>query len=98
MKVPNVPRDPSKGTHSVPLERVIYIERSDFREVYQLDHGLWSNWLRLGRAVMWLHVRIITVSDLPPRLQRMVIGASHPTSQSVSNMQATSSLYRKLSR
>jgi hypothetical protein len=31
--VPNIPHDASKGFHSVPFGRVIFIERSDIREV-----------------------------------------------------------------
>jgi len=33
VEAPNIPRDPSKGTHKVSFDRVIYIEQSDFREV-----------------------------------------------------------------
>ena len=31
--MPNIPHDTSKGVHSVPFDRVIYIDQSDFREV-----------------------------------------------------------------
>jgi glutaminyl-tRNA synthetase len=41
---PNHPLDPSKGTHKVPLTRVIYIEQSDFREQDSKDYfGLAPN-------------------------------------------------------
>ena len=33
IEVPNIPHDTSKGVHSVPFDRVIYIDQSDFREV-----------------------------------------------------------------
>ena len=33
VNVPNFPADESKGHHKVPLRKVIYIEKSDFREV-----------------------------------------------------------------
>jgi glutaminyl-tRNA synthetase len=32
LNVPDFPNDPQRGTHSVPFSKVIYIERSDFRE------------------------------------------------------------------
>jgi glutaminyl-tRNA synthetase len=32
ISVPNHPKDASRGTHTVPLSGVLYIERSDFRE------------------------------------------------------------------
>lgn len=31
--VPDFPTEPQKGTHSIALDRVVYIDRSDFREV-----------------------------------------------------------------
>ena len=31
--VPNFPADESKGFHKVPIEKVLYIEQDDFREV-----------------------------------------------------------------
>ena len=31
--VPDFPSDESKGSHKIPFNNVIYIERSDFREV-----------------------------------------------------------------
>ena len=34
---PNHPADPSKGTNEVPFSRIVYIERSDFREEDQKD-------------------------------------------------------------
>lgn len=44
LTVPNHPMDPSKGTHEVPFSRVVYIERSDFREVDEPDYfGLAPN-------------------------------------------------------
>ncbi|XP_063222065.1 probable glutamine--tRNA ligase isoform X2 [Bacillus rossius redtenbacheri] len=33
VQVPNFPNDPQKGFHFVPFDRVVYIERSDFKEV-----------------------------------------------------------------
>ena len=33
LTVRNVPRDPSRGSHTVPFGRVLYIDRADFREV-----------------------------------------------------------------
>ena len=33
VEVPNFPADESKGFHQVPIDNVIYIEQSDFREV-----------------------------------------------------------------
>ena len=32
LEVPDIPRDPSRGLHVVPLDRVLYIEQSDFRQ------------------------------------------------------------------
>ena len=32
MTVQNHPKNPEKGTHTVPLSKVLYFERSDFRE------------------------------------------------------------------
>jgi glutaminyl-tRNA synthetase len=32
IQVPNIPHDEGKGTHQVPLDRVIYIEQNDFYE------------------------------------------------------------------
>lgn len=32
LDVPNIPHDPSQGTHSIPFSSVIYIERSDFQQ------------------------------------------------------------------
>ena len=32
--MPNVPRDSAQGEHSVRLEKTIFIEQSDFREVH----------------------------------------------------------------
>lgn len=34
IEVPDFPKDPSRGMHKVVLDRVVYIDRSDFREVY----------------------------------------------------------------
>ena len=31
--VPNFPADEKKGTHTVPFQQVIYIEKEDFNEV-----------------------------------------------------------------
>ncbi|PSN34384.1 putative glutamine--tRNA ligase [Blattella germanica] len=33
IEVPNFPNNPERGSHTVPLTKVLYIERSDFREV-----------------------------------------------------------------
>ena len=33
LEVPDFPTEPQKGSHKIALDRVIYIERSDFREV-----------------------------------------------------------------
>ena len=33
LTVPNVPKDPSRGEHTIPFTKVVYIERADFREV-----------------------------------------------------------------
>jgi glutaminyl-tRNA synthetase len=33
IKVPDFPSDPEKGSHSIEFDRVIYIEKSDFKEV-----------------------------------------------------------------
>ncbi|KAG0235508.1 hypothetical protein BGW42_005121 [Actinomortierella wolfii] len=37
LTVPNKPRDPSFGEHKIPFTRVVYIDRSDFREVDSKD-------------------------------------------------------------
>ena len=31
--VPNFPADEKKGSHKIPISKVIYIEKSDFKEV-----------------------------------------------------------------
>ena len=33
VSVPNFPADESKGFHDVPFDKILYIERDDFREV-----------------------------------------------------------------
>lgn len=33
--VPNFPANEAKGTHTVPFSATIYIEQSDFREVWE---------------------------------------------------------------
>lgn len=40
IKAHNHPKDPSKGSHTVPMTKVVYIEASDFREV---DVKVWLN-------------------------------------------------------
>ena len=44
IEISNVPSDVSHGvdhgTHSVPLDRVLYIDRSDFREVSKVSVSL----------------------------------------------------------
>ena len=43
IEVPDFPKDPKRGTHKVVLDRVVYIDRSDFREVmYQRFSSLLS--------------------------------------------------------
>ena len=37
VNVPNFPADESKGFHTVPFDKVMYIEKSDFREVRLVD-------------------------------------------------------------
>ena len=37
VNVPNFPNDESKGTHKVTFDRVVYIDSSDFQEV-------WKDW------------------------------------------------------
>nr|XP_006822206.1 PREDICTED: glutamine--tRNA ligase [Saccoglossus kowalevskii] len=36
--VPNIPHDASKGSHTVPFESTIYIEREDFRETAEKNY------------------------------------------------------------
>ena len=36
VSVPNFPADESKGSHTVPLSNVVFIERADFREVCKI--------------------------------------------------------------
>lgn len=33
VEVPNFPSDPSLGNHKVPISEIIYIDKSDFKEV-----------------------------------------------------------------
>ena len=33
VSIPDFPADPSRGSHLVPFERTLYIERDDFRQV-----------------------------------------------------------------
>ena len=33
LEVPDFPKEPARGSHNVTLDRVVYIDRSDFREV-----------------------------------------------------------------
>ena len=37
LDVPDFPKEPQRGSHTVTLDRVVYIDRSDFREVNILD-------------------------------------------------------------
>lgn len=37
VEVPNNKNDPSSGTRFIPFKRILYIERSDFREVHYRD-------------------------------------------------------------
>ena len=34
LDVPNFPNDASKGTHKIPFDKVVYIDSSDFQEVF----------------------------------------------------------------
>jgi len=36
LEVPDFPKEPTRGSHNVTLDRVVYIDRSDFREVIKL--------------------------------------------------------------
>ena len=38
VRVPNFPADETKGHHVVPLEKTMYIEQSDFREVIKKNN------------------------------------------------------------
>ncbi|KAI8993384.1 tRNA synthetases class I, catalytic domain-containing protein [Pilobolus umbonatus] len=51
--VPNKPRDPSMGEHKVPFTKVLYIDRSDFRE--EDSKGYYR--LAPGKSVGLLHAK-----------------------------------------
>jgi glutaminyl-tRNA synthetase len=53
LTVPNKPRDPSKGEHTVPFTNVVYIDRSDFRE--EDSKGYYR--LAPNKSVGLLHVK-----------------------------------------
>lgn len=38
IEVPDFPKDPQRGMHKVVLDRVVYIDRSDFREVTSCEY------------------------------------------------------------
>lgn len=37
LTVPNFPNEPEKGQHDITFDEVIYIEASDFKEVYSIE-------------------------------------------------------------
>lgn len=50
MEVPNIPGDPSRGSHRVPLDRVLYIEQSDFRQARNVIIIVIDSLTERGRA------------------------------------------------
>ena len=53
--VSNVPHDPSKGVHEIPFGRILYIDRSDFREQDEPDYYR----LAPGKRVLLNHAFVI---------------------------------------
>lgn len=59
--VPDFPADPARGSHRVPFDREVFIERSDFRETNEDDPGYKR--LTVGQPVGLRHAGyVITVS------------------------------------
>eukprot|EP00794_Sanderia_malayensis_P006051 gene6051-6753_t len=59
--VPNIPGNDTSGTHRIPLEKIIFIERSDFREVIEKDYRR----LGPGQPVGLRHAGlVITLKDV----------------------------------
>lgn len=59
--VPNIPNDPELGNHKVPFNKIIYIEREDFRETASKDYKR----LAANQPVGLRHAgRVITVTDV----------------------------------
>jgi glutaminyl-tRNA synthetase len=61
IEVPNIPGDESAGFHQVPIQKVIYIERTDFKEKTDKDYKR----LALDQSVGLRHAGfVITVTDV----------------------------------
>lgn len=59
--VPNIPNNESSGSHKIPLEKEIYIEKSDFKEATEKDYRR----LAPGQSVGLRHAGIvITLKDV----------------------------------
>lgn len=61
IEVPNIPNDKTAGTHTVPFGKVIYIEKSDFREKRDKDYKRLAG----DQTVGLRHAgKVITVKDV----------------------------------
>jgi len=61
IEVPNIPSNPKAGTHKVPFGRVIYIERSDFKEKTDKDYKRLAG----DQTVGLRHAgQVLTVTDI----------------------------------
>eukprot|EP00112_Aurelia_sp_Birch-Aquarium-sp1_P006551 Seg1720.10 transcript_id=Seg1720.10/GoldUCD/mRNA.D3Y31 product="Glutamine-tRNA ligase" protein_id=Seg1720.10/GoldUCD/D3Y31 len=59
--VPNIPGNESSGSHKIPLEKIIYIEKSDFKEALDKDYRR----LAPGQSVGLRHAGlVISVKDI----------------------------------
>ncbi|RCN52116.1 hypothetical protein ANCCAN_01546 [Ancylostoma caninum] len=65
--VPDFPSDPQcNKTHEVAFDRVVYIERSDYRQVFDLlDFFLWLFW---SEAVFFVVLLVCSVLQVECRL------------------------------
>ncbi|CAG8683672.1 14556_t:CDS:2, partial [Racocetra fulgida] len=73
LTVPFKPRDPSMGEHTVPFSKIVYIDKSDFREHDSPDYFR----LAIGKTVGLLHVPhcitcIDAVKDAEGNIQHLV--------------------------
>lgn len=87
VQVPNIPNDESAGHHTVPFDKVVYIERSDFKEQADKDYKR----LALNQSVGLRHAgQVITVDQVEKDAQGevTVVHASMAPSGSASKPKA----------
>lgn len=76
VEVPNIPGDPSRGSHRVPLDRVLYIEQSDFRQARNVIIIVIDSLTVRGRAE-YINLRFFSVSraGIPSSFTRPTSGS-----------------------